>query len=90
MYSSIMTLVLAFLALDAAMFNAGFMCVVNPRSGNTCHGGQPCTVEWVDDGLSPLLPAIGVCTVGLYAGQQQLVQSIEPVDVSLVRSFTFT
>ncbi|KXN93287.1 hypothetical protein AN958_00211, partial [Leucoagaricus sp. SymC.cos] len=43
-----------------------------------------------DDGQSPLLSAIGVCSVGLYTGKQQLVQTIAPVDVSQSHSLTFT
>ncbi|TFK32072.1 hypothetical protein BDQ12DRAFT_530188 [Crucibulum laeve] len=90
MYSSIMALILAILALDAAVFvNAGIY-VFNPLQGATCRAGQPCTIEWVDDGTRPLLGAIGITTVGLYHGKQQLVQSIPAVDVSGVRSLTFT
>ena len=44
--------------------------VTNPQSGGTCKGSKPCTVEWLDDGTAPLLSHIGVCTVGLYTGQE--------------------
>ncbi|PFH50840.1 hypothetical protein AMATHDRAFT_144081 [Amanita thiersii Skay4041] len=64
--------------------------VTSPSSGGACHGGQPCTVNWVDDGRAPLLSDIGVANIGLYTGQQQLLQTIEPVDVSKTHSFTFT
>ncbi|TRM66868.1 hypothetical protein BD626DRAFT_397115 [Schizophyllum amplum] len=64
--------------------------IVSPASGTTCQAGQPCTVEWLDNGSSPQLAAIGVTRVGLYMGDLQLVQSIEPVDVSATHSMTFT
>ncbi|KAF8814406.1 hypothetical protein BYT27DRAFT_7082282, partial [Phlegmacium glaucopus] len=49
-----------------------------------------CTVTWLDDGEKPLLSVIGVSTVGLYTGMQQLVQTIAPVDVANTHSITFT
>ncbi|EIN14577.1 hypothetical protein PUNSTDRAFT_96542, partial [Punctularia strigosozonata HHB-11173 SS5] len=63
--------------------------VTNPRNRAPCTGGQACTVTWLDDGQVPLLATIGPCTVGLYHGQEQLVQTIDPVDVSSVHSLTF-
>ncbi|KII91792.1 hypothetical protein PLICRDRAFT_105118, partial [Plicaturopsis crispa FD-325 SS-3] len=56
----------------------------------TCYGGQPCTVQWLDDGSQPLLTSIGMSYVGLYTGDQHLVQEIQPVDVSAALSLTFT
>lgn len=44
--------------------------VIKPSQGSTCHGGQSCTVEWLDDGIAPLLSDLGVNTVGLYTGRQ--------------------
>ncbi|EIM87498.1 uncharacterized protein STEHIDRAFT_96635 [Stereum hirsutum FP-91666 SS1] len=64
--------------------------VTSPNVGTTCHAGQSCTIEWLDDGTQPLLSTVGICTVGLYYGELQLVQSIEAVDVSSVHSLTFT
>ncbi|TFK29515.1 hypothetical protein FA15DRAFT_347247 [Coprinopsis marcescibilis] len=64
--------------------------VVEPFQDSTCHGGEPCTVTWLDNGSSPLLAAIGVVSVGLYTGDRQLVQTLDPADVSAVRSLTFT
>ncbi|EGO01311.1 hypothetical protein SERLA73DRAFT_50720, partial [Serpula lacrymans var. lacrymans S7.3] len=64
--------------------------VTSPLLGSSCHGGQPCTVQWLDDGQQPLLNTIGECTVGLYANEEVLVQSIRPIDVSSTHSFQFT
>ncbi|KAL1699909.1 hypothetical protein EV121DRAFT_215260 [Schizophyllum commune] len=64
--------------------------IVSPASGSTCQAGQPCTVDWLDDGNSPKLASIGVSRIGLYMDNMQLVQSIEPVDVSATHSMTFT
>ncbi|KAI8989110.1 hypothetical protein BD414DRAFT_415056 [Trametes punicea] len=64
--------------------------VIEPTAGFTCSGGKPCTVEWLDDGTAPLLSQIGPCQVALYNGDHVLVQQIEPVDVSVVHSLTFT
>jgi len=44
--------------------------VISPRSGSTCQASQNCIVEWLDDGTSPLLFEIGICTVGLYTGKE--------------------
>ncbi|KAH6910623.1 hypothetical protein BKA70DRAFT_1370945 [Coprinopsis sp. MPI-PUGE-AT-0042] len=79
-----------FFAFQAALLvNAGIY-VVDPRDGSTCHGGEACTVSWLEDGRAPLVSSIGLVSVGLYTGQQQLVQALEPVDVNAVRAFTFT
>ncbi|KAA1471923.1 hypothetical protein DENSPDRAFT_838030 [Dentipellis sp. KUC8613] len=82
-------LVLAFLI---ARFQGALasLYVINPSTTSVCHGGQPCTVDWLDDGELPLLSTIGACTVGLYTGNMQLVQQIEPVDVSAGHTLTFT
>ncbi|KAI0032079.1 hypothetical protein K488DRAFT_22092, partial [Vararia minispora EC-137] len=64
--------------------------VVNPVSGGSCAAGQLCTVQWVDNGVAPTLTSIGVCTIGLYHGTQQLVQSLDPVNVASTVSLTFT
>ncbi|KAL1748263.1 hypothetical protein HDZ31DRAFT_30092 [Schizophyllum fasciatum] len=64
--------------------------IVSPVSGSTCQAGQPCTVDWLDDGNTPKLASIGVSRVGLYMDNMQLVQSLEPVDVSATHSMTFT
>ncbi|KAF9559807.1 hypothetical protein CPC08DRAFT_736059 [Agrocybe pediades] len=63
--------------------------IVDPHAGSTCQAGVPCTVSWVDDGMRPLFSAIGVSTVALYTGKQQLVQRIAPVDVTKQASLTF-
>ncbi|PBK84709.1 hypothetical protein ARMGADRAFT_1018391 [Armillaria gallica] len=92
---SLSALVLACITLDFVLHsNAALsvrsLYVIEPNSGSTCHGGQNCTVEWLDDGVRPLLSSFGVSTVGLYTGTQQLVQSIDPVDTSTTHSLTFT
>ncbi|KAF8893012.1 hypothetical protein BD779DRAFT_1436375, partial [Infundibulicybe gibba] len=57
--------------------------------GSTCHGGQECTIEWLDDGRSPLLTAIGLCNFGLFTGKQQLIQALPSADVATTHSLTF-
>ncbi|KAH9829578.1 uncharacterized protein C8Q71DRAFT_789964 [Rhodofomes roseus] len=64
--------------------------VNNPTSTAVCYGGQPCTVTWLDDGQTPLLSEIGACYVGLYNGNRDLIQQIDPVNVASQHSFTFT
>ncbi|KAJ7115782.1 hypothetical protein C8R44DRAFT_628800 [Mycena epipterygia] len=80
----------AFLALDFALLVSAGVYVIKPASGTTCTGGTPCTIEWLDDGNHPLLNEIGVVTVGLFSGKQQLVQTIQPLDVSASHSVQFT
>ncbi|PPQ92527.1 hypothetical protein CVT25_010360 [Psilocybe cyanescens] len=90
MYTTFVALALAVFYLDAAVLvNAGLF-VYQPFAGSTCRGGETCLISWVDDGSRPLLSAIGVATVGLYTGKQQLVQTISPVDVTKAHSLTFT
>ncbi|TCD68796.1 hypothetical protein EIP91_009810 [Steccherinum ochraceum] len=64
--------------------------VTSPLQATTCHGGQPCTVQWLDNGEAPFLSDIGPCHVGLYNGRQVLVQQLDPVDVGATHSFVFT
>ncbi|KAF8647306.1 hypothetical protein AX16_006768 [Volvariella volvacea WC 439] len=63
--------------------------VTRPESNSACVAGQECVIEWMDDGRAPLLNAFGLATVGLYTGDQQLVQALPPVDVSATRSVSF-
>ena len=44
--------------------------VVKPTANSSCHAGRNCTIDWLDDGSEPLLPAMGICTFGLYHGNQ--------------------
>jgi hypothetical protein len=44
--------------------------VITPVETTVCHGGQPCPVQWLDDGEEPLLAALGPCYVSLYAGNE--------------------
>ncbi|KAJ3812965.1 hypothetical protein EV368DRAFT_84777 [Lentinula lateritia] len=85
-----MTLALAFVALDALTAVQATLYVIQPSAGSTCSGGSPCTVQWLDDGTTPLNSNIGVTTCGLYTGDMQLVQTIDPVDVSSTQSLVFT
>ncbi|KAK0205317.1 hypothetical protein DFS33DRAFT_1383209 [Desarmillaria ectypa] len=92
---SFSALVLACTILDVVLHtNAALsvrsLYVIEPNSGSSCHGGQNCTVEWLDDGTWPLLSSFGVSSVGLYTGTQQLVQNLDPVDTSTTHSLTFT
>lgn len=88
MLSSAVFLVL--LAFQCLLCVEAGIYVVNPRQGSVCHGGKSCTVTWLDDGVRPLLSDIGVCTVGLYTGKQELIQTMTPADVSTKLSLTFT
>ncbi|KAL0570646.1 hypothetical protein V5O48_011313 [Marasmius crinis-equi] len=91
MHLTLLALALALLvALEAIVSVEAALYVINPQEGSTCHGGEECTVEWLDDGSRPLLSTIGVATIGLYTGNQQLVQRIDAVDVSKVQSLRFT
>ena len=42
--------------------------VIDPPTRWVCHGNQPCTVSWLDDGIAPLLDVINICNVALYNG----------------------
>ncbi|KAI1792423.1 hypothetical protein LXA43DRAFT_341238 [Ganoderma leucocontextum] len=64
--------------------------ITSPLPATVCSGGKACTVEWFDDGVSPLLADIGACHVALYNGEQKLVQQINPVDVSAQHGLQFT
>ncbi|KAJ3767315.1 hypothetical protein FB446DRAFT_755283 [Lentinula raphanica] len=89
-FSFTVALALAFVALDAFAVVRAAIYVVQPLAGSTCSGGSPCTVQWLDDGTSPVNSEIGVSTCGLYTGNMQLVQTITPVDVANTQSLTFT
>ncbi|KAJ7777900.1 hypothetical protein DFH07DRAFT_796539 [Mycena maculata] len=88
MYSS--WILATFVALDLARFASAGLYFIEPANGSTCTGGSPCTIDWLDDGNAPLLNLIGTVTCGLYTGNQQLVQTIQPVDVSSIHSVQFT
>ncbi|RDB20507.1 hypothetical protein Hypma_012406 [Hypsizygus marmoreus] len=90
MYSTTPALVLAFFwILNFALLVDAGIYVLKPSARSTCHGGQNCTIDWLDDGSRPLVSAIGLCTFGLYTGKQKLVQAIPAVDVSITHSVTF-
>ncbi|KAJ3746413.1 hypothetical protein DFH05DRAFT_943598 [Lentinula detonsa] len=83
-------LAFASVTLDALTAVQATLYVIQPAAGSTCSGGSPCTVQWLDDGTSPLNSEIGVTTCALYTGDMQLVQTVPPVDVSSTQSLTFT
>ncbi|KAJ7481709.1 hypothetical protein FB451DRAFT_1236910 [Mycena latifolia] len=83
-------IIAAFIALDFALLVSAGVYFIEPASGSTCTAGTQCTLEWLDDGNNPLLNEVGVVTVGLYTGEMQLVQSIQPLDVSSLHSVDFT
>ncbi|KAF9467677.1 hypothetical protein BDZ94DRAFT_1305298 [Collybia nuda] len=89
MYPTTLALALAFWFLNLALLVDAGIFVVKPSQGSLCHGGKKCTIEWLDDGTKPLLTSINICKLGLYTGKQQLVQTIQPVDVSKAHSVTF-
>ncbi|KAG1803869.1 uncharacterized protein HD556DRAFT_1330718 [Suillus plorans] len=89
MFTSKTLVSLALLVSRLAFVQAG-VYVTSPVQSTVCQAGQPCSVEWVDDGQSPLLSDIGECTVGLYNGEMVLTQSLPSVNVASAHSFTFT
>ncbi|KAG6907791.1 hypothetical protein DXG01_007330 [Tephrocybe rancida] len=89
MYSTTLALALALSFLQFVLLADAGIYVLKPAAGSTCSGGQTCTVEWLDDGVHPLLTTAGLCTFGLYTGNLQLVQALPPTDVSTTHSITF-
>ncbi|KAF9045306.1 hypothetical protein BJ165DRAFT_1528193 [Panaeolus papilionaceus] len=90
MYFNFLALALAVIFLDLAQIVSAGLFILQPSEASTCTGGQPCTITWIEDGVSPLLTDVGVSTIGLYTGKQQLVQTISPVDVTKTRTISFT
>ncbi|PPR04357.1 hypothetical protein CVT26_004225 [Gymnopilus dilepis] len=89
MYSMYLAFALAILCLDSAILARAGLFIIQPSAGSVCKANQECTITWVDDGIRPLVSDIGVSTVGLYTGKQQLVQSITPINVAAQHSVTF-
>ncbi|KAJ7647027.1 hypothetical protein FB45DRAFT_186799 [Roridomyces roridus] len=83
-------LLAALVALDFSLLASAGVFFIEPASGSTCTAGSPCTMEWVEDGISPLLNAVDLVTAGLFHGEQQLVQSIAPLNVANGHSVQFT
>ncbi|VDB83182.1 unnamed protein product [Peniophora sp. CBMAI 1063] len=81
---------LLFLLSSIVQFASAELYVASPDSSTTCSAGKACTVTWLDNGVAPTLETIGVCTVGLYHGTQQLVQMIDAVNVATSHSLSFT
>lgn len=73
-----------FSAVNAALY------VTRPLTSTVCSAGESCTIQWVDDGNTPLLAAMGSANIALYTGDQQAVQQIASLDVSDSHSVTFT
>jgi len=67
--------------------------ITSPVATTTCTAGQPCSVQWDDNGVPPSLAQVGPCSIGIYAGsvtQQTLLQMISPsLDVSTTASVSF-
>ncbi|KAJ7346492.1 hypothetical protein DFH08DRAFT_868419 [Mycena albidolilacea] len=78
------------LVLLFARFVNAAVYFIQPQSRSTCTGGTPCELEWDDDGIRPLVPDLGVVTAGLFTGEQQLVQTLPPLDLASVHSANFT
>ncbi len=57
-----------------------------PASGSTCHGGEECTVQWLDNGAAPLLASFGVCSVGLYTGDNVRLSKRYPQKLVLIHA----
>jgi len=85
-----MVLILTLFCLDSAALVNAALYITQPSQDSTHQGGKPCTITWVDNGEKPLLSAIGVTTIGLFWGDQHLVQNIEPLDVANTHTTTFT
>lgn len=88
MFSTLFPLALLF---GAPSVLAG-VYITNPVSSTTIKGGQTLTINWKDDGISPVLSAVGPSSIDLYTGsttQQTFLQTFaENVDVSKVNSVT--
>ncbi|CUA68654.1 hypothetical protein RSOLAG22IIIB_08029 [Rhizoctonia solani] len=85
--SSIVALVaaLAPAALAGPYFTA-------PVAGTVCKAGEPCIINWQDDGKAPNLATFGDCTVGVFTGnsqQQTLVQNLAVTNAQTAQSVQF-
>jgi len=86
MFASILLLA----ALPTAFAN---LYVTQPVATTVWPVGTTVTLQWQDDGATPNLAALGVCDVGIFAGnvnQQTLLQQIGTFDVSTQASMDFT
>ncbi|KAG8828255.1 hypothetical protein FRC19_008371 [Serendipita sp. 401] len=90
------TMFKALVALAAAITPAvADLAVTEPVASTTCTAGQSCTVTWKDNGSSPSLAQLGLCTIALYTGgrqQQTFLQPIAyptPIDVSTQLTVSF-
>ncbi|KAI0032080.1 hypothetical protein K488DRAFT_16760, partial [Vararia minispora EC-137] len=66
--------------------------ITAPVASTTWPVGSPVTVQWQDDGSTPLLSSIGVCQLGIFTGnqiQQTELQQVGTLDVSVNNSITF-
>jgi len=80
----------------AALFSqvSATLYVTAPVAGTDCPAGVVCNLAWDDDGTTPALGTIGVCSIDLCTGgptQQTCLQNISPAqDVSQIASLPFT
>jgi len=89
MFANTFSILLLAAAAPAALAK---IFITQPVASTVWPVGQPVTMNWQDDGTAPLLPAIGVSSLGIYAGnqlQQTLLQQIGTLDVSKNNSITF-
>jgi len=66
--------------------------VTSPVASTVCTAGKACIVSWNDNGNSPSLAQIGVCTLALYVGsviEQLQLQPLGSVDVSKQATYSF-
>lgn len=83
-------------AAAAALFSqvSATIYVTFPVAGSVCTAGTPCNLAWDDDGTTPALGTIGVCSIDLCTGgpiEQTCLQNISPAqDVSQIATLPFT
>ncbi|CAE6473317.1 hypothetical protein ACGC1H_006351 [Rhizoctonia solani] len=64
----------------------------SPVAGTVCNAGQPCMINWQDDGKAPNLAEFGDCTVGVFTGnsqQQTLVQNLAVTNAQTAQTVQF-
>lgn len=83
-----------FVVLATASAAFATVYVTSPVASTTFAAGQPATITWQDDGLSPSLASFGPAKISIYAGnaqQQTLLQSLSnSTDVSQSSSLNIT
>jgi len=80
----------------AALAQSAFAAVsfTDPTATAGFTGGQPATIQWIDDNNQPSLSVYGQCILSIYTGnskQQTSLQTINSsIDPNAVNSFAFT